>query len=141
MKIKSNKVYHIKFTKLVDTGNTDDFTHPIYGELSQLIEKDEQCLIGFTDSEDLVARVLDFKLKEICSLFEKHGFEFDVIDVTQEVINGQFQKEYPEVQVLTPNIFDDFRFDYLTVDDVLDKINETGIDSLDDIDKKILKKA
>lgn len=139
--MKSNKVYQISFIKQVDTGDANDFTHPIYSELTEIIEKDEQNLFGFTNSEDLIARVFDFKLKEICNLLQKHGFEFLVEDVSNQVLSGEFQKKYPEVQILTPNIFNNFRLDCSSIDDILDKINEKGIDSLDDIDRQILKKA
>ena len=35
-------------------------------------------------------------------------------------------------------MFDDFRIENTTIDDVLDKILEKGIDSIDSIDKRIL---
>jgi hypothetical protein len=38
-------------------------------------------------------------------------------------------------------LFRRFRLDNETVDDVLDKINENGLKSLDKVDKKILKKS
>ena len=36
-------------------------------------------------------------------------------------------------------MFEEFRKDYSSTDDVLDKIIENGIDYIDDIDKEILK--
>jgi hypothetical protein len=58
-------------------------------------------------------------------------------DVTEKVISGEIQAEYPEVE---KELFENFRLDNVTVDDVLDKISRLGIESLDDIDKKILEK-
>ena len=136
--MKSNTVYFIEFTKKVDTGN-DDFTHPIYNELSQILDDGDDKLLGFTNSENIILRLFEHKVKEICSLFEKYGFELTVSDVTDKVICGDMQLEYPEVQELTPKIFDIFRLENETIDNVLDKINERGIESLDYIDQEILK--
>ena len=68
-------------------------------------------------------------------------FEFTKTDVTDKVISGEIAKEYPEVKEVTPKLFTDFRLDNTSVDDILDKIIESGIDSLDKIDKTILKKS
>lgn len=86
-------------------------------------------------------RLLDYKVDEVCNILYKYGFEFSKYDVTESVIKGNTQKEYPEVAKLTPYLFEDFRTENTSIDDVLDKINEMGIDSLDDIDKSVLKNS
>lgn len=140
MEIKSNKIYLFKFSKLVDVDNTEnDFEHPFYNDISNCVDKEENKYLGFTDNDDVFVRLNDYKVSIISDVFTKHGFEFEILDVTEEVIKGNIQKEYPEVEALTPQIFEDFRHENTTIDDVLDKINETGIDSLDEIDKMILK--
>ena len=73
------------------------------------------------------------KLKEFLKNISK-------TDVTDKVISGEIQKLYPEVEKFTPKLFENFRLDNTTIDDVLDKINDKGIESLDDIDKKVLSK-
>ena len=50
------------------------------------------------------------------------------------------QKLYPEVDKLTPKFFENFRIDNTDVDYVLEKISEKGIDSLDSVDRIILKR-
>ena len=52
--------------------------------------------------------------------------------------SGDIQKKFPEVEKLTPYMFDNFRIENTSVDDVLDKILEKGINSIDNIDKIIL---
>lgn len=140
MEIKSNKVYHFKFSKLVDIDNTEkEFEHPFYNDISNCVNQEENKYLGFTDNDDVFVRLNDYKVSMIAEVFKKHGFEFEILDVTDSVIKGDIQKQYPEVEALTPHLFEDFRYDNTTIDDVLDKINEKGIDSLDEIDKEILK--
>ena len=56
-------------------------------------------------------------------------------DVTEKVISGEMQAQYPEVGRA---LFENFRLENTTIDDVLDKISSLGIESLDNIDKAIL---
>ncbi len=137
--MKANKIYLLKFTKSVNIEDGDEFTHPIYNDLSNCLNDDEQKYLGFADNEDIFIRLVDYKVTLISEIFSKYGFEFDVLDVTSSVIKGKIQKDYPEVEKLTPYLFEDFRVDNTSIDDILDKINESGMDSLDNIDKKILK--
>jgi len=133
--MKANKIYLIKFTKLV---NIEDEKHPIYNDFTNCLNPEDQKYIGFTDNEDVFVRLNDYKVDTFADVFTKHGFEFDVLDVTDSVIKGNIQKKYPEVEALTPYLFEDFRLETTSIDDILDKINETGMDSLDVIDKNIL---
>ena len=53
--------------------------------------------------------------------------------------NTQLFVNYIELdEKLTPYMFDNFRIENTSVDDVLDKILEKGINSIDNIDKMIL---
>ena len=133
--MKANKIYLIKFTKLI---NIEDEKHPIYNDFTNCLNPEDQKYIGFTDNEDVFVRLNDYKVDTFANVFTKHGFEFDVLDVTDSVIKGNIQKKYPEVEALTPYLFEDFRLETTSIDDILDKINETGMDSLDAIDKNIL---
>ena len=141
MKIKSNEIYLFKFIKVVDVDSDDEkeFEHPIYNEISNCLNEEEINYIGFTDNEDIFARIPEYKIQLMSKIFTKWGFEFELSNVTQSVKKGIIQKEYPEVEELTPQLFEDFRYENTTIDDVLDKIIEMGIDSLDEIDKSILK--
>jgi DNA-binding Lrp family transcriptional regulator len=138
--MKSNKIYLIKFTKKVDLNTLDDFDHPIYKDLVNLLDKGDDKLIGFTNDENIFLRLPYNKVNEICNILIKHGFEFNVSDVTKLVIKGDIEKIYPEVEELNPGIFKNFRMENTSIDDILDKINEKGIGSIDEIDKEILNK-
>lgn len=133
--MKSNNIYFVKFTKSTDI---EDEAHPIYQDLSNALDKEDSKYLGFTNGEDLFIRLVYFKVQKVLDVFAKHGFEFVVTDVTKDVISGDIQKKYPEVEKLTPYMFDNFRIENTSVDDVLDKILEKGINSIDNIDKMIL---
>ena len=133
--MKSNNIYFVKFTKSTDI---EDDAHPIYQDLSNALDKEDSKYLGFTNGEDLFIRLVYFKVQKVLDVFAKHGFEFVVTDVTNDVISGDIQKKYPEVEKLTPYMFDNFRIENTSVDDVLDKILERGINSIDTIDKMIL---
>jgi urate oxidase len=96
--------------------------------------------LGFTNDDDIFVRLPDYKVDKITAVLSKY-FEFTKTDVTDKVISGEIAKIYPEVKEVTPKLFTDFRLDNTSVDDILDKIIESGIDSLDKIDKTILKKS
>jgi hypothetical protein len=133
--MKSNSIYFVRFTKSSDIEDDD---HPIYQDLSNALDKEDGKYLGFTDSEDLFIRLVYFKVQKVLDIFTKYGFEFEVSDVTSKVISGVIQKKYPEVEKLTPHMFDNFRIENTSIDDVLDKILENGINSIDSIDKAIL---
>jgi hypothetical protein len=140
MKVKSNKVFKIEFTKQIDLPEDDDnFTHPFYNDLSNCLDEGDDKFIGFTENDDMFINLSESRVNIITNLLRKYNAEFSIIDVTDKVISGEIQKAYPEVEELTPNIFTDFRIDNTSIDQVLDKICYKGIDSLDDIDKLILK--
>lgn len=133
--MKSNNIYFVRFTKSSDI---EDDTHPIYQDLSNALDKEDGKYLGFTNGEDLFIRLVYFKVQKVLDVFTKYGFEFEVTDVTSDVISGDIQKKFPEVEKLTPYMFDNFRIENTSVDDVLDKILEKGINSIDNIDKMIL---
>ena len=68
------------------------------------------------------SQTLNYKFNSFCNLLSKYDIEFNISDVTESVIKGDIQKMYPDVEELTPNLFEDFRYDNTSVDDILDKI-------------------
>lgn len=137
-----NKIYFLKIVsenvKEFDIDSDDN--HPIYEELSDCLDPGDSDYLGFTNDDDIFVRLPDYKVDKITTVLSKY-FEFTKTDVTDEVISGNIEKIYPEVKAVTPKLFNDFRLDNTSVDDILDKIIEGGIESLDKIDKTILKKS
>ena len=114
----------------------EDMTHPFYAEFAQILGEEHSKYVGITDEDDLFITLDEYKIEKLTFLMQRY-FIISKTDVTEKVISGEIQAEYPEVE---KELFENFRLDNVTVDDVLDKINRLGIESLDDIDKKILEK-
>lgn len=132
--MESNKIHFIKFKKR-NPEIENNLKHPFYLDLARSVDKGGQKLFAFTKEEDIFLKVVDYKLKKITDVFEKWGFEFDVLNVTGQVLSGEIQKKYPDIET---EIFTEFRLNNTSIDDVLDKINDSGIESLDEVDKMIL---
>lgn len=140
MRIKSNKVFKIEFSKQIDLPENDyNFEHPFYNDLSNCLDEGDDKFIGFTDNDDMFINLSESRVNIISNILKKYNAEFSIIDVTDKVISGNIQKEYPEVEELSPNLFTNFRLENTSINQVLDKISSNGIDSLDEIDKLILK--
>lgn len=137
-----NKIYQITIVEDVENINSDDndFSHPFFEEITLSLNENDANYIGFSDNDEMFVRLNTIKLKRVVDIMKKY-FVIDIKDVSDKVISGELQKLYPEVESLTPKLFRKFRLDNETVDDVLDKINENGLKSLDKVDKKILKKS
>lgn len=137
-----NKIYQITIVEDVENINSDDndFSHPFFEEITISLNENDANYIGFSDNDEMFVRLNTIKLKRVVDIMKKY-FVIDIKDVSDKVISGELQKLYPEVESLTPKLFRKFRLDNETVDDVLDKINENGLKSLDKVDKKILKKS
>jgi 6-pyruvoyl-tetrahydropterin synthase len=140
MKIRSNKVFKVQFSKKVDLPEDDEkFTHPFYNDITICLDEDDDKYIGFTDDDDMFINLSEVKVNNIANVLNKYNAEFTITDVTEKVISGEIQKSYPEVEILTPDLFKNFRIDNTEIDQILDKINNSGIESLDEVDKVILK--
>jgi hypothetical protein len=111
----------------------EDMTHPFYDEISQVIGEEDVKYMGFTDEDDLFITLDEYRIEKVTFLLQKY-FIIRKTDVTEKVMSGEIQVEYPEVEYL----FENFRLENTTVDNVLDKISSLGIESLDYIDKMIL---
>ncbi len=77
------------------------------------------------------------KYKRIKSAFEKY-YELIAEDVTEKLLRGEIEKLNPKIKFSNEAFFTSFRKEYTSIDDLLDKINAKGINSLDIIDKSIL---
>jgi hypothetical protein len=137
-----NKIYQITIVEDVENINSDDndFSHPFFEEITLSLNENDANYIGFSDNDEMFVRLNTIKLKRVVDIMNKY-FVIEIKDVSDKVISGELQKLYPEVESLTPKLFRKFRLDNETVDDVLDKINECGLKSLDKVDRKILKKS
>jgi hypothetical protein len=129
------KIYLFKLIgEDIEDGDNNDFTHPFYAEIAQILVEEDAKYLGFTKDKAIFATLEDVKLERLSDVMNKY-FIISKTDVTEQVIRGEIQAEYPEVE---KELFENFRLENTTIDNVLDKINRLGIESLDYIDKAIL---
>ncbi len=112
----------------------EDFSHPFFAELADVIGEEDLKYLGFTKTDDIFAALEESKIEKLSNIMNKY-FIISKTDVTEKVISGEMQAQYPEVGRA---LFENFRLENTTIDDVLDKISSLGIESLDNIDKAIL---
>ena len=130
------KIYLFKLIgEDIEDGDNNDFTHPFYSEIAQILVEDDAKNLGFTKDKAMFAALEEAKLEKLSDLMNKY-FTISKTDVTEQVILGEIQAQYPEVE---KELFENFRLENTTVDNVLDKISSLGIESLDYIDRAILK--
>lgn len=132
-----NKFLFLEVSHTPEKLKGDNYDHPFYDDLMFLNEDDKKN-IGFSDDDNIFVTLEEVKLNYFLYTLKKHGFKFTEKDIAKDVISGAIEKEYPEVSELTPNLFNNFKIKNYTKDDVLDKILELGIKSIDNIDKLIL---
>jgi len=83
-------------------------------------------------------------IEKLDQLYKKYAIKFEVIDITKDVIFDNFVKiKYKdcnnrEVQNEIIQLIKEFKSNWVTKDDILDKILEKGIDSLTDFDLNVL---
>ena len=122
------------------------------------ILKDEMAIIGFgyTKSEDGIMSYIDIdenisefyirdngdSVESVYTLFSKYFKDIKVKEVTEEVLHKNELvhniKEDEDLFEKRRILFENFRKEMTSIDNVLDKIIDNGMDYLDDIDKEIL---
>ena len=112
-------------------------------EIESKFEKEDRDLVSYVnhdiyidviENDGLISIYIacsDSNLKKILSLFYKYSVKFTIEDITTSFLRGSEKVEDVE--------FQKYLAENLSIDDVLDKISEMGIDSLSDIDRKVLK--
>lgn len=137
--MKSNKIYHIILEREIVKTNyaENDFSHPIYTELATIIEQEEVKYIWISAEDELFIRLDENKYKRIKAAFEKY-YNLIVEDVTDKLLKGEIEQLNPKIKFSNEAFFTNFRKEYTSIDDLLDKINDKGFDALDTIDKSIL---
>lgn len=137
--MKSNKIYHIRLEREIIKTNykENDFSQTIYTELATIIELEEVKYIWISDDDELFIRLDENKYKRIKGAFEKY-YELIAEDITEKLLKGEIEKLNPKIKFSNEAFFSSFRKEYTSIDDLLDKINTKGMDSLDTIDKLIL---
>ena len=118
----------------INDGDNNDFSHPFYTDIAGVIDPSDVKYMGFSNDKTMFMVIDDSRLYAISAVFKKY-FILSITDISDEVLSGKIQKEYPDIE---SDLFENFRLANTTLDDVLDKISRSGIESLDQIDRMIL---
>jgi len=142
--MKHNKLYLIKTLSVKKGVNlTDDLQKMILTKIANVLDKndDKDIVVESVDDKEFMFFRLSFmKVMRICSILQPY-INYSVDEISDKVILG----DVDEYDFIINNddlskFFNSFRLDNASVDDILDKILDKGINSLDEIDKLILEK-
>ena len=105
-------------------------------------------LVEYTDEsgfECMFILLNPLLIKDLGNLYTQHGIKFTLLDITEDVVFDNPIKTKYRNSLGQPchrkvlNLIREFKRDWMTVDDVLDKILKSGIKSLTELDYKILR--
>jgi len=78
----------------------------------------------------------DYTIAKCENFLSQKGIDFIKNEISQEILTGKISLKNTPFEIQTEKYIEQF----LTIDVVLDKINQFGIDSLTELDKNCLKK-
>lgn len=115
-----------------------DYIMNLYSQISMVEytnESGNECMYALLDTT---------LIERLNNLYKKYAIKFEVIDLTKEVIFDNYIKmkykdsKNRDVKNDIIYLIKEFKSNWVTKDDILDKILEKGIDSLSDTDLEIL---
>ena len=121
------------------TSSEVDYVIKIYGQLSMVEYTDEN---GF---ECMFAILDNYLIEKLNDIYKKYSLNFNVIDITKDIIfDAPIRTKYKTYSGKSANkaiqeLIKEFKNNWVSKDDILDKILEKGINSLTKLDLKILK--
>lgn len=137
--MKSNKIYLIK---TLNIPTDEKVAKKLVMEVADCLDDSDEgnFVVEDVDGLDyLFLRVEDYKVDKICKVLDNY-IRYQIKEITKDLLIGNHDLNYIIEKEEFKPFFDSFRIDNTTIDDVLDKINNKGFESLDEIDKTILNK-
>lgn len=138
--MKGQSIIYFKAKNIKDEAKIKSIEFEIF---SILDEEDDKLIAveDFGDFDVIYSFLPEYKAHKFMNVLEKFGVLIESGDITEDVlmarkIGKEFTKTFKD-----PNfreILERFIEKNLTIDLILDKINEQGIGSLNNLDKKIL---
>jgi len=129
----------MKILKIEQLETTKDLTHvDITHEELDTIEQLESSQVILQEDEGsfIVGLFTDEYISTMTSIFKKYEIKFRIIDVTSQYIKtsiiSMFKSQEDRIK--------SFIINNVSIDDVLDKINESGMSSLNEMDYIVLNK-
>lgn len=125
--------------KIEQLENTKDLSHVVIAEeeLKKLEELELTQLIIEDKGSYVIGLFTDEHINMLVYIFEKYQVKFSISDITSKFISStpfvdMFRGKEKQIK--------SFIFNSISVNDVLDKINQSGIESLNEIDYLVLNK-
>jgi hypothetical protein len=134
--MKSYNVYSIKVKSMDSTTEENcgsDIVMEIGSDFSSKIAFD--LVDGY---ETVFCFIENYKCEKLIEIFKKYDVLVEYKDITEDVLFGFNQINDIECRETFNKLNSDFLLGNLSIDIILDKINKFGINSLSDIDKKLL---
>ena len=128
----------ISFVKITKSELEEIFTEELYENIS--LNDILQNKVAVVGEDTFYIRGDDDRINQLYNFFSKYH-EIEISDVSEkflidnELYNSINKKDLKEFKLF----FNNYRLEYTTKDNVLDKILKFGIGYIDSIDKKILK--
>ena len=135
-----NSVNFFKISKVPEI-----IENTIFSELADILDPEDESLIAiypWKDGDIMFTFLSDQKVKSLVILFEAHAVLEKFKNVTESILMAREKgKEFKTVFENTDytKLLNKFLKENLTVDLILDKITEYGIESINEIDKEIMK--
>ncbi len=143
----------MKFCKVTSTHNQNeinkiimsmtsaevDYIISLYGKISMVEYTDDnglECMFAILD---------DTLIEKISNLYDKYSIKFEVINLTNDIIlDNPFKTKYKNekgrlVEKDILKLIKEYKHNWITKDDILDKIIDKGIESLTKFDLSVLK--
>lgn len=115
-----------------------DYINKLYSQISMVEYTDDnnfECMFAILD---------DFLFDKITNLYRKYEINFKTKELTKDIIlDTHFRIKFNNcygrsVQLDVLKLIKEFKNNWISKDDILDKILEKGIDSLSDFDLEVL---
>ena len=130
-----NRLNSVFYKLNVDDSNVDDSLdiNDLFEEMNfEGVDPNQLNWIDDNDDHGFFLTNLDIiSINKVKNIFENNLINVTYVDITEDIFLGKYAG-------CNLSILDEFRLQYITKDDILDKINESGMDSLDKIDYAIL---
>lgn len=161
--LKNITAYYIKTKTFDDPILKEKIEDGVVEVFTKYFEPEDENYIAIGDNDDFMFLfVEDYKVKALFNYLTDNDLVISCKEISNDIINGdiydnedfksvyyanqetieKFKSEFGDDFVYEPEfkkVFDNFIVKNVTPDNILDKINEKGIESLTDIDKEILK--
>jgi hypothetical protein len=123
--------------------NEEEPPSHFYSNIVEILDGDDSGIVvnEFTSYEVLYTFLEEEKVKSLKSLLESHDLLIEDRDLTAEILKSKLNdEEFVETfsDVEYSKILENFVLENLSVDDVLDKISESGYESLTHLEKQVL---